>query len=227
MRVIFTFDTYGTLIDWLGGVKETLKKLFNLEDETIDKFIQVWGEYDYRLVQSEYKPYREILMDGFKAALDRLEIPYTMEKLESLTLSIKEWPPFPDTTKNLLMLKKIGEIGIISNTDREFIQASISKMGVEFDHVVVAEDIKLYKPNPKVFHMASKIMGLDARSHWFHISSYHTYDIIPAKKSGLNIITVLLDRYGYAYQAGEYADYIFKSFDKLVDELGKMVSSKA
>lgn len=223
MRVIFTFDTYGTLIDWLGGIKITLRKLFNMDNEQTTRFIDIWGKYDYRLVQINYKPYREILYLSFKNTLDEMDVKYTDELLWDLVYSIKTWPPFPDTMENLLRLKKLGEIGIISNTDREFIQASVKNIGVEFDHIVVAEDIKLYKPDPRVFNKASKIIGVTANDKWFHISSYHKYDIIPAKKSGEKIITILLDRYGYKMEAGKYSDYVYEKFDELVEKVSMLI----
>lgn len=223
MRVIFTFDTYGTLIDWLGGIKNTLRRLFSLDEQEINRFISIWGMYDYELVQMEYRPYRDILSDAFRKTLNDMNIPYDQEKLDKLVYSIKEWRPFPDTKQNLLRLKDIGEIGIISNTDREFINASIRNMGVEFDHVVVAEDIKIYKPNPTVFNKAREIMEIKTEDKWFHISSYHTYDIIPAKKSGEKITTVLLDRYGYAEEAGKYSDYVYKKFSDLTSDIINLI----
>ncbi len=223
-RVIFTFDTYGTLIDWLGGLKKSLKNIMGLSDNKIIEFIKIWGEYDYKFVQGPYRPYREILYISFKKTLEEMRLKYDTHIINKLVYSIKEWPPFPDTRENLLKLKNYGEIGIISNTDREFIEASIKNMDVEFDHVVVAEDIKLYKPNPEVFNKARELIGINVDDKWIHISSYHTYDIIPAKESNEKIVTILLDRYGYADIAGKYSDYTFKDFRELADKIKYVIN---
>lgn len=220
MRIIFTFDCYGTLIDWLGGVEKTLRRLYkDISDKEIKKVIRFWGKKDIELVGQRYVPYREILRLGFKYALERTELTYNEEILNLLVNSIKEWEPFPDTKNNLEKLKRIGAIGIISNTDREFIQASIKNIGVEFDYVIVAEDIKVYKPDPDVF-IKAKIKMAIKDDLWIHISSYPEYDIIPAKKVG--IYTILLNRYGYRYEANQ-ADKIFDNFDEMVNYLTKKI----
>jgi len=125
--------------------------------------------------------------------------------------------PFPDTKENLAKLSQAGELGIISNTDREFIKASIRNMEVEFKHVIVAEDIKIYKPDPEVFTRAREILGINAGDIWIHISAYPSYDVIPAKKAG--VYTVLLDRYGLKEEGARYADRVFDDFGELVEKI--------
>ncbi len=220
-RIIFTFDCYGTLIDWFGGIRGKIRELYpETNDRVIDMFIGYWSEKDLEIVKKVYIPYRKVLRKGFKYALNQTNLPYNDEILENLVKSIKEWTPFPDTKENLMVLKEIGEIGIVSNTDREFIEASIANINVDFDHVIVAEDIRVYKPNPEVFRRAREIMNITVKDQWIHISSYPIYDIIPAKK--MNVYSILLDRYGYRMQSTIcYADEIYRDFSKLVEKMKK------
>ena len=218
-RLLFTFDCYGTLIDWLGGIRKEIRELYpNLRMRKINKFISYWSEKDLELVRQDYRTYREILGKGFVYALRKSALPYDEEILEKLVQSIKEWKPFPDTRKNLMTLKKVGELGIISNTDREFIEASIANMNIDFDHTIVAEDMKMYKPNPEVFGKAKDMMRVDRGDVWIHISSYPAYDIIPAKK--MNIYSILLDRYSFSTEMREcYADEVYRDFSILTEKI--------
>ena len=217
-KIIYTFDCYGTLIDWLGGTRKKLREIYpDIDREKIDEVIGYWGEADWRLVSQGYRPYREILREGFEYALEKTGLPYDSSIVSSLVESIKEWMPFPDTKENLVKLSQVGELGIISNTDREFIEASIRNMGVEFKHVIVAEDIKIYKPNPEVFVKARELLGVVDDDVWIHISAYPNYDVIPAKKAG--VYTVLLDRYGLKEEGAGYADYVFIDFGELVEKI--------
>ena len=218
-RLLFTFDCYGTLINWLGGVRGEIRELYpNLRIREINKFISCWSEKDLELVRQDYRPYREILRKGFEYALRQSALPYDKGILENLVQSIKKWKPFPDTRENLITLKKIGEIGIISNTDREFIEASIANMNIDFDHIIVAEDIEIYKPNPEVFGKAKDMMEVDEDDEWIHISSYPVYDIIPAKKMG--IYSILLDRYSFSTELRKcYADEVYRDFSTLTEKI--------
>ncbi len=217
-KIIFTFDCYGTLIDWLGGTRKKLREIYpDIDKEKVDEVISYWGEADWRLVSKGYRPYREILKEGFEYALEKAGLRYDSDIISRLVNSIKEWMPFPDTTVNLVKLSQIGELGIISNTDRDFIRASIRNMGVEFKHVIVAEDIKIYKPDPRVFVKARELLDVGDDDIWMHISAYPNYDVIPAKKAG--VYTVLLDRYGLKEEGAKYADKVFDDFGKLVEKI--------
>ena len=217
MSLIVTFDCYGTLIDWLKGLRDALRKYLGLGDRLQDAFINIWGKRDLELVSSGYKPYRDILYEAFKYTLEKMDLEYSEDDVWKLVYSIKEWMPFSDVRDNLLRIKGHGLIGIISNTDREFILASIRNIGVSFDRVVVAEDIKLYKPNPRVFNLSRRLMGINRGDRWIHVSSYPEYDIIPARESGEDIELLLLNRYGYGGEDIRFADKVFDSFDELVD----------
>ncbi len=213
VNMIMTFDCYGTLIDWLSGAKSAFLKLYPGEEDRVDLFIKYWGEKDWELVNTGvYRPYREILAIGFKHALDRLGLEYDEEVIEKLTYSIYDWKPFPDVKAALeTLIEKNVELGIISNTDRDFIMRSIENIGVEFKHVIVAEDIKIYKPDPRVFVKARELLP---KTKWIHVSSYPQYDIIPALEAGVD--TILLDRYNLEDEVKELGVPVIKDINNLV-----------
>jgi len=208
-----TFDCYGTLIDWLSGARKAFTDLYPEMWDKADLFIRYWGEKDWELVNiGVYRPYREILADGFRYALERLGIAYSSETIRRLTYSIYDWKPFPDVREALEKLIEKGvELGIISNTDRDFIMKSIEHIGVEFKHVIVAEDMKMYKPDPRVFKRAREILP---EARWIHVSSYPQYDIIPAYKAGVD--TILLDRYGLSNELGDVKTVVIEDIRDLI-----------
>jgi len=214
VNVIMTFDCYGTLIDWLSGAKKAFLKLYPSEENKVDIFIKYWGEKDWELVNSGiYRPYREILEEGFKYALEKLGLEYTDATIKSLTYSIYDWQPFQDVKMALEELLNRGvDLGIISNTDRDFIEKSVENIGVKFKYIIVAEDIKIYKPDPKVFYMAREILP---RKRWIHVSSYPNYDIIPAIKAGVE--TILLDRYNLKSEVNGLNVAIIEDINRLME----------
>jgi FMN phosphatase YigB (HAD superfamily) len=65
----------------------------------------------------------------------------TAEQATAFARSIREWPPFPDTTSALEYLQKHHKLVIISNVDNESFERSRRKMGINFDMICTAQDI--------------------------------------------------------------------------------------
>jgi len=212
-KIVFTFDCYGTLINWIEGVEREFIELYS-SIRLAKKFIKYWSEKDWELVNSGvYIPYRRILETSFKYALDKIGLDYNDDTLRKLVHSIYRWPPFPDVKPTLEKIRDMNiELGIISNTDRDFIIKSIDNIGIDFDYIIVAEDIGIYKPDPRVFLKAGEYFK---NFRWIHVSAYPNYDIEPATKIGVE--TILVDRYRYTDRGEVPATYIVKKFGDIVD----------
>jgi putative hydrolase of the HAD superfamily len=76
---------------------------------------------------------------------------------------------------------------ILSNVDRASFARSNRRLGVAFDLIVTAEDVKSYKPNLNHFHRAFEqlaAMGI-ARDDILHVAQSLHHDHVPAKKLGM------------------------------------------
>ena len=111
-----TFDCYGTLIDWDGGVRACLASLW--PDEQVDLLLARYHEVEPRL-QGPGGSYRSVLTDAVRliALEEGLDVPAGRET--ALADSLPTWPPFPETSAALTELRSRGwKLGILSNTDR-------------------------------------------------------------------------------------------------------------
>src|SRR5258708_39153644 len=69
---------------------------------------------------------------------------------DGLAESLPAWRTFPEVPHALAELRTRGwKLGILSNTDVDFIAASQVQIGVPFDEIVVAQEIGSYKPAHK------------------------------------------------------------------------------
>src|SRR4051794_41845191 len=86
--------------------------------------------------------YRNVM----RAVLARLgEVPAGDE--DALGRSLPSWEPFPEVPPALAEARGRGwRLAILSNTDRDFIEASKARLGVPFDETVVASEIGSDKP---------------------------------------------------------------------------------
>src|SRR5262249_4740216 len=68
---------------------------------------------------------------------------------------------------------------------------SEARLGVKFDHVITAEQVQSYKPDPRNFHVAHARIGLP-RERILHVAQSLYHDHAPAKALGMT--TVWIDR---------------------------------
>jgi 2-haloacid dehalogenase len=188
-----TFDCYGTLIDWNGGIVRELERLWGAD--RAGRLLHRYHEVEPVIQRDDPKrSYRQIL----DMSLDRLareeglELP--PEEGDALSRSLPVWPVFPEVRAALEETRERGwKLAILSNTDRDFIDASIVQIGVPFELEIVAGEIGSYKPSP--WHWEVFLGRSDAeRSHHVHVAASLFHDIAPA--SALGIPTVWINRLG-------------------------------
>ncbi len=112
------------------------------------------------------------------------------DKEQSLLLeSFNNWEPFTDTVEALNLLKKHFKLAIISNVDDDLFELTRQKLGVNFDYVITAQQVRSYKPSSEVFKYALKKFGI-SRDQVLHIAQSLYHDIKPAKELGLSTVWV-------------------------------------
>jgi 2-haloacid dehalogenase len=181
-----SFDCYGTLIDWDGGVRAELARVFG--DDRADELLERYHEVEPELQQSGELTYREVLTEGMR----RLGAPAGEE--HGLAESLPGWRAFPEVRASLEELRRRGwKLAILSNTDDDFIAASQVQIGVPFDEVVVAQEIGSYKPAHRhwdeFFHRTRAL-----REGHVHVAASVFHDIVPAGELGLR--SVWINRFG-------------------------------
>jgi 2-haloalkanoic acid dehalogenase type II len=194
-----TFDCYGTLIDWDGGIRSELARLFG-EDEA-DRLLERYHELEPK-VQSEDpgKTYRDVMAEVLKQLAKEQERSLKDDERDALGRSLPTWRPFPEAPEALAELRDRGwRLGILSNTDRDFIEASITQLGVEFAFVIVASEIGSYKPMTRHWERFDEEAGADRARH-VHVGASIYHDIKPARSLG--ILSVWINRLG---EETEYA----------------------
>jgi len=186
---VATFDCYGTLVDWEGGIGAFLYALM-LREEIEDpppghELRKRWEEIQFDLVCGPYKPYKEILAEATVAWCHEMGIGDADMYGPAIVGSIRAWQPFPDTRPALTAVRDAGvRLVILSNTDRDIISHSVKQIGVEFDQVIVAEDVGSYKPAVANFERLLAEVGEDPEDI-LHVAFGFKYDIGPAKLVGL------------------------------------------
>ena len=112
----------------------------------------------------------------------------------ALARSLPTWEPFPEAPAALQELRERGwRLAILSNTDPDFLAASLERIGVPVDLTVVASDIGSYKPAHGHWERFFAETGADRARH-VHVAASLFHDIAPARELGL--ASVWINRLG-------------------------------
>ena len=188
-----TFDCYGTLVDWEGGVADALGALL---PPPVDRrglaarYIAVEAEVE----RETYRPYREVLAEASARLMRQLGHPLPAERANVLPESLARWRPFPEAAASLRALRHAGlRLAILSNVDRDLLALSIGRLGVSPDAIVTAEDAGSYKPAPGHWNLFRARTGAPAE-RTVHVGASRYHDIMPARALGYR--TVFINRRG-------------------------------
>lgn len=181
-----SFDCYGTLIDWDGGVRAELARVFG--DDRADEQLARYHDVEPTLQKGGELTYREVLTEAMRA----LGAPE--DAVHGLAESLPGWRAFPEVRPALEELRRRGwKLAILSNTDDDFIAASQVQIGVPFDEVVVAQEIGSYKPAHRHWEEFFARTHAPRQGH-VHVAASLFHDIAPATELGL--VTVWINRTG-------------------------------
>ncbi len=97
----------------------------------------------------------------------------------------------PDAVSILTALRPRFQLGLLTNGPSEMQWPKIHRLGLTsyFDTVVVAGDVGIYKPDPRVFTIALARLGGTADTA-VYIGDSYAMDVIGAKRAGLHCVWV-------------------------------------
>jgi 2-haloacid dehalogenase len=207
-----TFDCYGTLIDWNGGIGRELERVFGAA--RAGELLHAYHEVEPEIQREDpARSYREVMA----VALARLGAP--ADEQDALGRSLPKWDSFPEVPEALEEARAGGwRLAVLSNTDRDLLDASLAQIGVEFELSVVASEIGSYKPARGHWDEFFARSGADRVGH-VHVGASLFHDIAPASALGLR--TIWVNRLGE--EAEPQPDVELRSLAGLAQHLDSLV----
>jgi 2-haloacid dehalogenase len=183
-----TFDCYGTLIDWDGGIQGQLERLFGVQDAP--RLLERYHELEPEVEQDGSLPYKIVLTETLMrlAEAEGLQIPEG--ESDALPRSLPHWQPFSEVPPALAELRHRGwNLVMLSNSDRDLIIESEKRIGVPFDLAIVAEELGSYKPGLAHWEHFFEVTTAD-KDHHVHVAASLFHDIAPARELGLKSVWI-------------------------------------
>jgi 2-haloacid dehalogenase len=211
-----TFDCYGTLIDWNGGIRRELARLFG--DDHADRLLARYHELEPQIQADDPgASYRDVMALALRRLAGEESVDLAGAESDALGRSLPDWTPFPEVPGALDQARDRGfRLVILSNSDPDLIAASIERIGAPFDDVITASEIGSYKPSHGHWLAFEQHHGLLPD---VHVGASLFHDMGPAVELG--IPSVWVNRLGE--ESGEHRPTReIANLEPLPDTLGEL-----
>ena len=128
---------------------------------------------------------------------------------------------FPDARPGLEALKRRGlRLAILSNGAPNMLEAAVRRAGIAdlLDAILSVEEVKIFKPSPRVYHLASE--HLHVRSAEVGFVSSNCWDVAGAASAGLETFWIQRRAAEPPEQLGFAADHTMHTITDLPALLG-------
>jgi 2-haloalkanoic acid dehalogenase type II len=103
---------------------------------------------------------------------------------------------YPEVPATLEVLRPRFRLAVLSDADRDFLDASLERNRLAFEAVVASEDVRAYKPHVSMFREACARLGV-APSETVYVGDSPWADVAGARHAGLR--AVWLNRHGASW----------------------------
>ena len=210
------FDAYGTLFD-VNSAAEKCKDKIGSKWETFANFWRTTQlEYTWlRSLMKRHKDFWQITEESLDKSMLTFKIDKSMRN-ELLNL-YKELSTFPEVKSVLEELKKKSiKLAILSNGTPSLLSNLVKNSNLEnlFDDVFSIEEVKIYKPDPKVYDIP--INKYKVKKEEITFLSANTWDVSGGGNYGYNAIWV--NRSNNVFDKLDYTPkYEVKNLKELLD----------
>jgi 2-haloacid dehalogenase len=212
-----TFDCYGTLIDWDGGIATAMAELSSLAGCDVPRLLFEREELEKEIEAGDWLPYGEVLEQSLAAAASSQGRSPSTDELRRFAESMARWPAHPDAPAALARLARRFRLAILSNVETATLRASVRLLGAPFAALVTAEEVRSYKPARAHFDEGLRRLGLGTEGV-IHVACSLFHDVAPANALGLRAIWV--DRRGDGDARGLEPELVVRDIAELADRLG-------
>jgi 2-haloacid dehalogenase len=184
------FDAYGTLFD----VHSVTRLADTLWPGRGAQLSQLWRtkqlEYTWlRSLMGRYEDFSRVTEDALRYTCEALALPFSAESHARLMDAYLRLDPFPEVRDALARLGG-ATLAILSNGSPAMLAPLVANAGLDrvIPHVLSVDDVKIFKPDPRVYQLAVDRLGVAAADIGF-VSS-NCWDAIGAKRFGFRVFWI-------------------------------------
>ena len=186
------FDAYGTLLDVHAAVRRHATRLGPAAEAMSTLWRTKQLEYTWvRSLMGRHADFRAVTAEALDHALAVHKIAADASLRGDLLAAYRELDAFADARDTLRALRKAGlKTAILSNGTADWLAAAakVAKIDTELDAIWSIESVGIFKPDPRVYRLATHGLGLAAPDIGF-VSS-NPWDAAAAAVNGFQAVRV-------------------------------------
>lgn len=221
MNTAVAFDIYGTLID----TQAVLTRLTDLVGEKAPAVSQLWRqkqlEYSFRRgLMGDYCDFSVCTRQALLFACRQLQANISDKAVEQAMQAYAELDAFADVPTGLEALQQQGRrLYAFSNGSRTAVEHLLKRAGIAdyFTGVISVEDVRSFKPDPKVYQHLVNSCGLAANE--VCLVSSNSFDILGAAHAGLRTAWLRRDSHSIFDPWDVQPDILLDDFNALANQL--------
>ncbi len=178
------FDAYGTLFD-VHSVARRCESCFPGRGAELSAGWRAKQlEYTWqRSLMRRYRPFSQVTSDALEYSCEAMGLALSGAHKEALMGEYRRLALFPDVERALEQLP--GKKAILSNGSPDMLEPLVAHSGLRFDAVLSVDELKLFKPAPEVYELATRRLAVAAGDVGF-VSS-NCWDALGAKSFGFRV----------------------------------------
>ncbi len=187
------FDAYGTLLDVaaaarrceaaLGGKAALLTEIWRMK-----QLQYTW----LRSLMGEYVDFAAVTADALDYALDAVTVRDQGGRLRRRLMDVyRRLDAYPDAKPALRALRQMGlKTAILSNGSPAMLRSAVTSAGIGslLDEVLSVHPLKIYKPDPRVYRLATRAFKLKPADICF--VSGNGWDAWAAARFGMRVVWI-------------------------------------
>jgi 2-haloacid dehalogenase len=181
------FDVYGTLVDPLAMRKHLEAVAGDLSGQMSQQWREKQIEYTFRrALMQKYENFDVCTEQALVFAANSLNVDLRDDDRATLMEAYRSLPRFPDALPAIRSLKGAGfMLAAFSNGVETSLRALLEHSGIlpYLDAVISVDDLKTYKPDPRVYRYLAERLGFPLENTW--LASSNGWDVLGAKAAGL------------------------------------------
>lgn len=214
---VLSVACFGTLIDRDAGLHAALRPLAAMAGVALERseMLSAFARHEReRRTAAPDQPYADALLAAHRAVAADWGAICTPDDHTLFARSVSRWPPFPDAAGALQYLRRYFRIVVLTDADRESVEAVARRLDVRFETVLTPHETGACKPDRRVYeHLLARLPRLGATpGQALHAGHSVAHDLRPAVAAGLPVAWIDRGRTG----AAPDCDYAFTSLAALV-----------
>src|SRR5574341_1635038 len=208
------FDMYGTVVD-VGAVADACGEVAPEPAAFTAQWRAKQLEYSFlRSLMGKYQDFWKVSEQALDFAVKRHGLTVSPDQRRRLMEAWLHPSPYPEVAAALPRLKERYSLAILSNGSPRMLRIGLERTGLRthFRWVISVDEVRQFKPSPKVYQLAPKHMKLKKAEILF-VSS-NSFDVLGAKAFGFNVCWI--NRTGVPLDSlGPKPNLSVTSFDEL------------